>query len=352
MKRIAYLVMFCLMGFGALAQQVTKYKVQKSDETLWDIALKHYKINGYIDIMPYARNIAEWNGLNIDSYSLYPGQELWMVDPCSIPEESPEPPLSVIVPEEGDADSIKGATTLGLEPSKGDIIPVEEPPVVNTSPLSYSWIWLLIGLIIGFVIGIILYYQLFVKKHEAEHKRNEDELSRSNSSLSKEKLKVSNELSGLRLELKTLKRNYNELVEENNSFRKEIEQLKDTSTRLIETRTIETAFVHKNQDSPTKPEPSSTLYADSIIDDYFVKVRETPTEDSIFVLFLNGENSAEFSIYDTAQSKVIANPSYLDGCEKQVLCETNQIEIISKGKAQREGDGKWRVINKLNVIIR
>lgn len=352
MKRITYIVLFCLMGFSALAQQVTKYKVQKSDETLWDIARKHYKNNGYKDIMPYARNIAEWNGLKIDSYSLYPGQELWIVDPHSIPEESPEPPASVIESEEEDTDSITEATTLGLEPPKGNTIPTGDPPVVNTPPRSYSWIWLLIGLMTGFIIGTFLYYQLFVKKHEAEHKRNEDELSRSNSFLSKEKLKVSNELSGLRLELKTLKRDYNGLVEENDLLRKEIEKLKDTSTRLIETRTREAASDRKNQESPTKPEPLTTLYADSIIDDYFVKVRETPSEDSIFVLHLNGENSADFGLYDTAYSKVVANPSYLDGCEKQVLCEINQIEIVSKGKAQKEGNGKWKVINKLNVIIR
>ena len=192
-----------------------------------------------------------------------------------------------------------------------------------------------------------------MKKIKAELNYKENELSRLNYNLTSEKTSAGSELSKLRIENRTLKQRNKDLDSENNSLREEIAQLITTQQREKEYRTERTIPVSTNMVSSETSGSLMFLYADAIIDDCFVKVRELPNEDSIFVLHLNGENSADFSIYKSAYQRVVANPSFLEGCEKQVLGDTMQLEIVSEGKAQRElSNGKWKVINKLNVIIR
>ena len=218
---------------------------------------------------------------------------------------------------------------------------------------TYTWVWLLLGLLIGMVLGAFLLYVLFAKKLKAELEHKENELSRVNYSLTNEKSNNSSELSRLRLKNQNLEQKNNDLDNENNSLREEIARLKTAQQRVNEYRTERTIPVSTNMVSSETSGSSTALYADAIIDNCFVKVRETPNEDSIFILHLNGENSADFSIHKSAYQRVVANPSFLEGCEKQVLGDTMQLEIVSEGKAQRElSNGKWKVINKLNVIIR
>ena len=143
------------------------------------------------------------------------------------------------------------------------------------------------------------------------------------------------------------------LFEENIALGEKMERLKGSQSRTYENKSSQTNDVFTSQVSSPTAGTSSTLYADAIIDDYFVKVRNVPNEDSLFVLHLNGENLADFVIYQPAYQRVIANPSFLTGCEKQILGDIMQLEILSEGKAQREvSTGKWKVVNKLNVIIK
>ena len=247
----------------------------------------------------------------------------------------------------------------GVESPKGDTNenpkdkPKPKPTPIQTPSNSYSWVWLILGLLIGLVFGVFLLYVLYVKKIKAELNYKENELSRLNYNITSEKTSAGSELSKLRIENRTLKQRNKDLDSENNSLREEIAQLITTQQREKEYRTERTIPVSTNMVSSETSGSSMFLYADAIIDDCFVKVRELPNEDSIFVLHLNGENSADFSIYKSAYQRVVANPSFLEGCEKQVLGDTMQLEIVSEGKAQRElSNGKWKVINKLNVIIR
>ena len=222
-----------------------------------------------------------------------------------------------------------------------------------TPPRSYSWVWLLLGVLVGLVLGGVLVYLMLVKKLKTELEYTENELSRAKFDLSGEKTKNNTELSRLSSKIQTLERENSRLLDENVSLGEEMDRLRETQSRVRETKTENTVTTSANQVSNPTTEPSTTLYADAIIDEYFVKTRETLNEDSIFVLHLNGENSADFSIHKSAYQRVLANPSFLEGCEKQILGDTMQLEILSEGKAQREAsNGKWKVINKLNVIIR
>ena len=93
------------------------------------------------------------------------------------------------------------------------------------------------------------------------------------------------------------------------------------------------------------------FYADAIIDGFFNHVKETPNENTIFELRLKNMQTANFTVHTAAYKRVIANPSFLEGCEKQVLDNAQNVRIESEGTAQQQADGKWKVIKKLNIII-
>jgi hypothetical protein len=97
--------------------------------------------------------------------------------------------------------------------------------------------------------------------------------------------------------------------------------------------------------------PATTLYADSIFDGFFNKTKETPNEETVFELHLHNAQNATFTIYHSAKQRIIANPAFLEGCDKQVLANGQNVKIANEGVAQRQSDGKWKVISKLNVII-
>ena len=93
------------------------------------------------------------------------------------------------------------------------------------------------------------------------------------------------------------------------------------------------------------------LYADCIIDDVFRGVSEHVTDDTTFIIKPRNRSYASFSIFKGAYKRALANSSYLDGCVKQIL-GNNAIEIVSKGEAEKDNDGRWRVIKRLSVICR
>jgi hypothetical protein len=97
---------------------------------------------------------------------------------------------------------------------------------------------------------------------------------------------------------------------------------------------------------------SLSLYADSIFDGKFNHVQETPNEDTIFELKLNhaGDTRASVVVYCEAYRKVIANPAYLEGCEKQVL-GNNNVTIRREGVAIKDGNGNWIISTKPEVKI-
>lgn len=217
---------------------------------------------------------------------------------------------------------------------------------------SFSWVQFLFGLLIGLALGVVLFYLLYVKKLKEKYRYLENELNQVKFDLNSEKNNTGSELSRLHSKIQKLEWEKQGMFEENISLGEEIERLKATRFRMNENR-LEESCASINHSAPQASGTSSVLYADAIIDDFFVKVRDTSNEDSIFVLNLSGENSAYFTIFKPAYQRIVADPSFLDGCNMQILREIMQLEIVSEGRAQRDvSNGKWKVIEKLNVIIK
>lgn len=93
-------------------------------------------------------------------------------------------------------------------------------------------------------------------------------------------------------------------------------------------------------------------YAESIQDNRYVKVKETQTDDAIFEITVKPDKSAAtVTVCKNAFRKVLANPSFLDGCDKQVSGNTTVI-VEEEGTAERTDDNKWVIRKQIKVALR
>jgi len=349
-KRVFFVVQFLLLSFVLLGQnqrEAIYYEVKEKD----NLSIIAQNNNVQLD------SLYQWNNLNEKSIITI-GQQI-IVGWKEVVSEEVEG--DSVAPGQGDERQSVGTSSVGEQSqrnpkatdNKKDNKDKKAKREEKSNPQGeqderFSWGTLLFDILLGAILGILLLYFFFVKKVKAEHECNERDLSQRIAELRDEKTKLNSEVLRLQSKIQSIEKEKQQLFDENVALGEEIDRLKSIGHEVNDNRVEKTKAV-----SPQTSGSSTVLYADAIIDNYFVKVRETPDEDSIFVLHLNGENSTDFSIYKSAYQRVVANPSFLEGCEKQVLGDTMQLEIVSKGKAQRElSNGKWKVINKLNVIIR
>lgn len=104
---------------------------------------------------------------------------------------------------------------------------------------------------------------------------------------------------------------------------------------------------------PAPPQPQS-LYADVIVNGKFNRVKEQPdSAETNFELRLDSPNatSAKIYIYPGAERRILVNPAFLEGCDKQIL-GNSRVETTQPGLAQKEGENNWVVTKKPEVIIR
>ena len=311
-------------------------------------------------------SLKSWNNLTGSNPVISIDQELWIVNPNVIQEESQEMakvegnPIETMKETEDESNKETVNPSVGASSQQAGRhgknaldTNIPEPNPEEAPSSSYSWVWLLLCLVVGLALGVLLVYMLYVRKLKAELEHKENDLLRVKSSLYDEKASANTEMARLRSKIQSLEREKSSLFDENVSLGEEMDRLRAAQSCARENRIEDATSKTTNQIANQTSGSQMTLFADAIIDDCFVKVRETPNEDSIFILHQNGENSAAFEVYESAYNRVVANPSFLEGCEKQVIGESLQLEIISKGMAQKDfSNGKWKVINKLNVIIR
>lgn len=140
------------------------------------------------------------------------------------------------------------------------------------------------------------------------------------------------------------------LQNENRDLKNRVAALEDTLRKNVAPG-VESPVVANQQISSKPVETQKLLYADSIIDGMFSHVKEQENDDTIFVLKLKNANSATISIFKQAYGRVLANASYLEGCEKQIIGNSS-VEIVREGEAERAFNGKWKVVSPLKVEIR
>lgn len=95
------------------------------------------------------------------------------------------------------------------------------------------------------------------------------------------------------------------------------------------------------------------LYAEAIVEGAFYGLSEKPNADTVYELLLseNGKN-ASFRIYTEAYKRVIKNPDFVDGCDKQKVNTTPQDLDVETGTASQDDFGKWKVTKKAIIIFK
>ena len=164
--------------------------------------------------------------------------------------------------------------------------------------------------------------------------------------------------SSLENEYKRMQSFNRDLLAERNDWERKYKELK----RQMEKRPVVRESGDYDANYQNKPEPAEpitftpdafadVLYADAIIDGFFNRVKERPNEDTIFRMHLTNPHAAQFTVYSGAEQLVKKRPEFLEGCDKQVLNNAQNMRIESEGVAQQQADGKWKIMKRLNIII-
>jgi len=217
---------------------------------------------------------------------------------------------------------------------------------------SWWWFWLLLG-----AVGSVFCWEKWIKGKIAPLFNQKETQSYQN---------YIDELQGdkqeLKKEIEELKIKNKKLFIENNEIRKECEEkeirIEKVFKKLRENQHIPqnvvTDIVQQTVIS-TKPtqstNDSSTLYADSIIDNTFNRVVETPNEDTVYEITKTSIRTATFRIYPDAYKRVIKNPDFIDGCDKQKINSIPQTLEIENGETTQDDFGKWQITKKAKIKL-
>lgn len=146
-----------------------------------------------------------------------------------------------------------------------------------------------------------------------------------------------NELASIKTNISDLKRNVDDMV-------RRLSNLENNSK--LESNSIQP----KSERSRQVDEPK-ILYADAIVNDQFNRVTELPNEDTVYEINLLSvtDKNGSFTVYKDAYRRVLINPDFVDGCEKQKLSMSpTNLEVV-EGKTQLNEYGKWMIVQKANV---
>ena len=216
-----------------------------------------------------------------------------------------------------------------------------------------SWVQILLFVLVGMVLGLIVYVFIFL------HNKMDDESERIDQRIERRKKDIEN----LYKKIDSSSTNIHNQSE--NSAEEMVVDLKKKNDELWnKVVALEGMLKGKNTSFGMEPVSNTTqqllsrpvksqklLFADSIINREFFRVREHENDDAVFVLKLKSESKATITLYERAYNKILENASYLDGCEKQII-GTNFIDIVDEGEAEMGSDGKWKVVKPLKVDIK
>lgn len=225
-----------------------------------------------------------------------------------------------------------------------------EPPKISTT------LAIIIGIVGTLIIAIIAFIILY-KKIEKSFLEDLKDAEKETYELRRQLNDKHSDKSIKEKRLKELEGEIDKFKKENDSLKMEIMHLQKNSSKVQSTTNQE---IVENQpvidNNPPTPEPPRivSLYSDCIVDGYFNRVSERPDEDTVFELVLDDENKsmASVNVYQGAHRRIIANPAFIDGCEKQIVGNSN-VNVENKGIAEKDADnGKWRLIKAPIIEIR
>lgn len=364
---IIAVLFFCVVhtSLGYAQYDTTTYIVKGGDDlgTIAENFRNTYPKRDYPDYHINADSIAKWNDIT-NKNRVNAGRKLTIKIPC---KQEAQAQVTSASKQKDEPNTTTGSTS----PSGPSDV---EKPKPKESPekqrISLWWLWLLLGGIAG-----VLCWEKFIRERVPH-------LFKSNQSKKKPATPTVS-TSSLKKEIQRLQTENDSLTKENEELHKECEKFKVQLQKAYQQRnqnqnprtssnqsssiravpplqpditpeTVDTQATNiqtAGSPTPTSQTNRRTLYADSIVNGVFNRTEETANQDTVFILRLRNENSAQFSIYTPAQPRILANPAFLEGCEKQVLTNATRVVITTEGEAIRQADGKWQITKKLEAIL-
>jgi hypothetical protein len=153
-------------------------------------------------------------------------------------------------------------------------------------------------------------------------------------------------------EFDALKKDYARLQENNKQLENQVRQLENQVEQLEDQHKSARFDGIITETKPTQIsayDNSSTLYAAAIIDGIFHNVKTTPNEDTVYEITKTLDRTATFRIYSDAYRRVIKNPDFIDGCDKQRISHTQTTLEIEDGEATQDDFGRWKIIKKAKI---
>lgn len=211
-----------------------------------------------------------------------------------------------------------------------------------------SWVRLLLFVFVGIVLGLAIY--VFFLQRDLNHDSKRIDKRRKEIEDLKEEIGKSNNNTANK-DTGFIEKEVMDLKKENRALNSRLEVLEHMLKERSFSSDRESSSTPNQQPSLKSVETQKLLYADSIIDSVFFRVREQENDDAIFVLKLISNSKACITLYERAYKRILADASFLEGCEKQIMGK-NSIKIVCEGEAEMGNNGKWRVVTPLKVEIR
>lgn len=153
----------------------------------------------------------------------------------------------------------------------------------------------------------------------------------------------------LKQENEKLKKKVDEFIDENIQLGKQIEELKSKINSLSSPSCGAAKPMSREADCTGVSVTEGKLYAESILNGTLMRVAAKISNDTIFELDLRGKDTAVLTVLPDAYHRILANAAFIDGCDKQVIGNTNV--KVTPGEAVCNAQGKWIVTKKPEVII-
>ncbi|MDR0873393.1 MAG: hypothetical protein LBN27_08010 [Prevotellaceae bacterium] len=161
----------------------------------------------------------------------------------------------------------------------------------------------------------------------------------------------------LLLTAKQWETNYAKLHTENQQLRQKIRELeRQPKPQVVATQPVyeitqpvhEVVLEIKNDNL----EVAIRFYSDAILqNETFNRISLQPNDDTVFEVTRNnvGDKYAKYTVYDGAYRRVLKNPDFAEGCEKQKISVNPSNLEIEQGEVHLEDTGKWKVIRKAKI---
>ena len=153
----------------------------------------------------------------------------------------------------------------------------------------------------------------------------------------------------LRQENEELNKKVEYFSTENIQLGEQIEELKSKINSLSSPSCGAAKPMSREADCTGVSVTGGKLYAESILNGTLMRVAAKISNDTIFELDLRGKDTAVLTVLPDAYHRILVNAAFIDGCDKQVIGNTNV--KVTPGEAVCNAQGKWIVTKKPEVII-